>query len=113
MVAQFFGPCAQKGLLAFDLGDVGVDSDPAAFGQGVPFDADHAAIGAGALHVVRGKGTGLFEACRHVVRDIVNLAIFAAFGQIADHILETRAGRGERVGQVEHLLHAAVRDHQT
>ena len=41
---------------------------------------------------------------------VVDRAVFAAFDKVADGILEPGAGRGQRIGQVEHLRKGCVAD---
>ena len=61
---------------------------------------------------MRLEGAGLFDTRAHESLDIVDLAVFAALGQIADGILESGAGRHQRIGQIEHLLKRPVADRQ-
>ena len=100
---QKLGPGAQKLFLRFDLGDVGIDRHPSALRQGSAFDTDRAAIGAGALHVMRLEGAGLFDTDPDEAVKVVYLSVFAARGQMADRVFEIGAGFGQPVGQVEHF----------
>ena len=115
MVQRQFGKLfragAQKLFLTFDLGDVGIDRDPAALRQRRPLDGNPAAIGTFALHVMGLKGAGLFDALAHGGLGVVLGAVFAAPDQIADRVLECGAGTGQLVRQVEHRLIGPI-DHR-
>ncbi len=109
---QKLGAGAQQLLLLLGARDVGVDGDPAALRQRRPLDRDPAAVGAGALHVMRFEGAGLFDPDGDKGLGVADLAVFAARHQMADRVLEAGADGDQRLGQIEHLLKAAVALHQ-
>ena len=98
--------------MLFGAGDVGVDGDPAALGQGGTFDRDGAAIGAGTFHIMGFKRAGLFHPFGHKMRHVVHVAVFTQLCQQRDRFLKARTGGDQRFGEVEHLLERCITQHQ-
>ncbi len=109
LIGEFGRPRAQERVLAPDVGDVGIDGDPAALRQGRAFDRDGPPVRPDAFHVMRLEGARLVDADAHRLFGILDIAVFAAQDEIADGILERGAAAGQGVRQVEHLLVLAVR----
>jgi hypothetical protein len=99
-----------KLLLPLDGGDVGIDRHPAAPGQGRALDRDRAPVGAAAFHVVGHEGARGLHPVAHEGRGIVDIAVFAGIDEVADRLLEARAGGDEVLGQSEHRLERPVAD---
>jgi hypothetical protein len=112
LVAQHFGAAAQQLLLPFDRGDVGIDRHPAPAGQGRALDRDRAPVGAAAFHVVGHEGARGLHPVAHEGGGIVDIAVFAGIHEVADGLLELRAGGHEMLGQAEHRLKGPVADRQ-
>ena len=108
LIRELFGAGAQERLLPLCGGDVGIDGDPAALRQRRALDGNGAAIGAGALHVMRLEGAGDLDPAGDEILDLAHVAVIAAPGEKTDGRGEIRPRCHQFVGQGEHFLEAAV-----
>jgi len=98
---------AQGQLGATLLGHIGIQGDEAVSRQGLPGDAQHAAIGAHTLDVVRHELAGLVHAGGHGGVNVV-FAVFATLGVVADEALERGAHKGQISREIKQLQEGAV-----
>ena len=113
LFAECFRTGSQQRFLLLCLRDVCVDCHPTTFGQRCAFNADHAAIGAGAFHIMRLEREGELSAYGDELLEVVNLTVFTSLSEKADNCFKTHTSFDQLVRQIEHLLHWSIDQHQT
>ena len=112
LLRQLRRPSAQQRLGPLDVGDVGINRHPAALRERRPLDREGAPVRPLPLDIVRLEPPRLVDALPDGRLGVGLRPVFAARDEEGDRVLEARARLDQPLGQVEHLLVAAVRHRQ-
>ena len=108
LIVQLFRACAQQRLLPLGGCYIGINGDPTALWQRRALDADGAAVGAGAFHIMWHEGASDFHTVLHECFHVADGAIFTAAGQMVDAIGKMRPWGHQAIRKIEHIFEAVV-----